>query len=157
MEQAAMKIDAQAIIKLLSEKFPECFALYEQRRRPLALGIHKEIALAMPTLTKVQISTAMRYYVSNEGYCRACREGAARINLLGHEVGVVTAAEADNAVARIAGMKEWKKKRKDKAARAKAEALAAARAAEIEAARPKPKGVNALKPKLTLGAIRKAS
>jgi sRNA-binding protein len=149
-----MKIDAQALIKLLSEKFPECFALYEQRRRPLALGIHKEIALAMPTLTKVQISTAMRYYVSNEGYCRACREGAARINLLGHEVGVVTAAEADNSAARLAGIIKAKKKKKDTAAKAKAEAVAAARAAEIEAARPVPKGVNAERPTLHLKAAR---
>jgi ProP effector len=150
-------IDARPIIAMLCEKFPACFAMFEQRRRPLALGIQKEIAAAMPTLTKEQISTAMRCYTLNAAYNRACREGAARINLMGHEAGVVTAAEADNAVARIAGMKEWKKKRKDKAARAKAEALAAARAAEIEAAKPVPKGPNALKPKLTLGAIRTES
>jgi sRNA-binding protein len=79
-------IDAQSTTKLLCEKFP-AFAMYEQRRRPLALGIHKEIAAAMPTLTKEQISTATRSYVANEFYCRACREGAARINLMGHEVG----------------------------------------------------------------------
>jgi len=53
----------------------------------------------MPTLTKEQISAAMRSYVANIAYCRACREGAARVNLMGHEVGVVTAVEADNAAA----------------------------------------------------------
>lgn len=135
---------------MLCEKFPACFAQFEQRRLPLALGIHKEIALAMPTLTTEQIKAAMRFYVSNEFYCRACREGVARINLLGHEAGVVTAAEADNAVARLAGIREWKKKKKDKAAKAKAEALAAAKAAAIEAARPKPKGINAGKRTLHL-------
>jgi sRNA-binding protein len=128
--------------------------MFEQRRRPLALGIHKEVALAMPTLTKEQISAAMRSYVANIAYCRACREGAARVNLMGHEVGVVTAAEPDNAAARVAGIKEWRKKKKaaakEAAARAEAEALAAARAAEIEAAKPIPKGINASKPKLTL-------
>jgi len=104
-----------------------------------------------------QIKAAMRFYVSNEFYCRACREGAPRINLLGHEAGVVTSAEADNAVARLAGIREWKKKKKDKAAKAKAEARAAAKAAEIEAARPKPHGINASKPKLTLGSLRRAA
>ena len=150
-------IDARPIISMLCEKFPHAFFMFEQRRRPLALGIHKEVALAMPTLTKEQISAAMRSYVANIAYCRACREGAARINLMGHEAGVVTAAEADNSAARLAGIKEWKKKKKDKAARAKAEALAAARAAEIEAKKPVPKGPNALKPTLTLGAIRTES
>jgi ProP effector len=149
MEQAAM-IDARPIIVTLCEKFPAAFFQFEQRRKPLALGIHKEIALAMPTLTKVQISTAMHYYVSNEGYCRACREGAARVNLMGHEAGCVTAAEADNAVARIEGIKAWRKKQKAAAKEAKKAEVAAARAAEIEAAKPIPKGINASKPKLTL-------
>jgi ProP effector len=145
-----MKIDAQAIIKLLTEKFPECFALYEQRRRPLALGIHREILAAMPMLAAEQIGAAMRLYVANEFYCRACREGAVRINLLGHEAGVVTSAEADNALWRIAGIKEWKKKKTAAAKVAKTEARACARAAEVEAARPTPKGPNAAKPTLTL-------
>jgi sRNA-binding protein len=144
------KIDPHPVIIMLCEKFPACFAMFEQRRKPLALGIHKEIALAMPALTKEQISAAMRAYVGNEFYCRACRAGAPRINLLGHEAGVVTAAEADSAVARLAGIREWKKKKKDKAAKAKVEALAAAKAAEIEAKKPKPKGVNATRPTLHL-------
>jgi ProP effector len=141
MGKAAMKIDAQAIIKLLSEKFPECFALYEQRRRPLALGIHKEVAAAMPTLTAEQIGAAMRFYVSNEFYCRACRAGAIRINLMGHEAGVVTAAEADHAAARLVGIAAWPKKKK-----------AAKKPAAIEAAKPAPvpKGVNASRPTLHL-------
>jgi sRNA-binding protein len=135
-------IDAQATIKLLSEKFPHAFFQFERRRRPLALGIHKEVAAAMPTLTAEQIHAAMRSYVGNEFYCRACREGAVRINLLGHEAGAVTAAEADNSAARIAGIKEWRKKRK-----AKAKVKAAVKVV--------PKGINASKPQLTLAAMRK--
>ncbi len=146
-------------IATLCQKFPACFAMYEQRRKPLALGIHKEIAAAMPTLTAEQIHAAMRSYVGNIAYCRACREGAVRINLLGHEAGAVTAAEADNSAARIAGIREWKKKRKDKAARAKAEALAAARAAEIEPRTPlHGHQIRTFsKPKLQLGSLRRAS
>jgi len=135
-------IDARPIIAMLCEKFPACFAMFEQRRRPLARGIHREIAAAMPTLTKEQISAAMRYYVNNEGYCRACRADAPRINLLGHEVGVVTAAEADNAVARIEGIKIWRKAKK---AAKKEAAVKAKAAAVVAAARPTPKGINALK------------
>jgi ProP effector len=114
--------DARPVIAMLCEKFPACFVQFERRRRPLALGIHKEVAAAMPTLTKEQIHAAMRSYVGNEFYCRACREGAVRVNLMGHEAGAVTAAEADNSAARIAGIKEWKKQKKAKAAKAKAAA-----------------------------------
>ena len=126
------------VISMLCQKFPAAFFQFEERRKPLARGIDKEIALAMPTLTKVQISGAMHYYTNNEGYCHACRAGAMRINLMGHEVGCVTAAEADNAVTRIEAIGAWRKKQK--AAR-----KAAARAAAIEAAKPAPvpKGVNA--------------
>jgi ProP effector len=152
-------IDARPIISMLCEKFPHAFFMFEQRRRPLARGIHKEIAAAMPTLTKEQISAAMRCYTLNAAYYRACVEGAPRVNLMGYEAGVVTSAEADNAVARIAGIREWKKKRKDKAARAKAEALAAARAAEIEPRTPlHGHQIRTFsKPKLQLGSLRRAS
>jgi sRNA-binding protein len=115
----------------------------------------------MPALTMEQIHAAMHHYVSNPFYCQACREGAARIDLLGQEVGVVTAKEAACSAARLAGIKAWKKKKtaakKEAAAkkaaadaRAKAEARAAARAAEIAAARPVPKGPNAERPTLHL-------
>jgi sRNA-binding protein len=132
--------------------------MFEQRRRPLALGIHKEVALAMPTLPKEQISAAMRSYVANIAYCRACREGAARVNLRGHEAGVVKAAEADHAVA-LAGIKEWRKKKK---AAAKIEAAKPAEplaAVEIDAATATARAANPnySRPKLTLGSMRKAS
>jgi sRNA-binding protein len=142
-----MTIDAQATIKLLCEKFPAAFFQFERCRRPLALGIHKEVAAAMPTLTKEQISAAMRAYVGNEGYCRACCAGADRINLMGHPVGTVTEAEAANSVARIEGRREWKKQKK---AAAKEAAVRARAAAAVAAARPTPRGINAAKPTLTL-------
>jgi sRNA-binding protein len=74
------------VISMLCQKFPAAFFQFEERRKPLARGVHKEIALAMPTLTKVQIRGALHFYTNNEGYCRACRDGAARVNLMGHEV-----------------------------------------------------------------------
>jgi len=163
-----MKIDPHPVIAALCEKFPAAFFQFEQRRRPLKLGIHKDILAAMPAITAKEIHAAMRYYTSNEFYCRGCIEGAARIGLDGGELGTVTAGEAASSAARLAGIKAWKKEkvtaRKAAAAKkaaadakAKAEARAGARAAEIEAKRPVPKGVNASRPTLKLGAMRKAS
>jgi ProP effector len=165
-------IDARPIIDMLCQKFPAAFVMFEQRRKPLALGIHREILAAMPMLAAEQIGAAMRLYVANEFYCRECREGAARINLMGHEAGCVTAAEADSARARIEGMREWKKKRKaaaktvakrakaEVAAKAEVESVAAAKVAGIEAgnaAAPTSNNPNFSKPKLQLGSMRKAS
>jgi sRNA-binding protein len=32
-----------AVIALLAETFPRCFSVYEGRRRPLKIGIHRDI------------------------------------------------------------------------------------------------------------------
>jgi hypothetical protein len=39
--------ETRAAIALLAETFPKCFAVFEQRRRPLKVGIHNDI-LARP-------------------------------------------------------------------------------------------------------------
>jgi sRNA-binding protein len=36
-----------AVIALLAELFPECFSVYEGRRRPLKIGIHRDILAAV--------------------------------------------------------------------------------------------------------------
>jgi ProP effector len=154
-------IDARPIIAMLCEKFPKAFVMYEQRRRPLKLGIHRDVAAALPALSVMEIKTAMRCYCGNLGYNRACVEGAARIDFDGNAVGTITADEAANAKHQVACIKAvWNRRTMQKKAaakealapaeKAKAEALAAARAAEIEAAKPKPMGINAVKPTLTL-------
>jgi hypothetical protein len=33
------------VIALLAETFPKCFSVYQPRRRPLKLGIHKDVRL----------------------------------------------------------------------------------------------------------------
>ena len=54
------------------------FSVYERRRRPLAIGIHKDIE-ATGVLTPGEASALLRYYCGNLGYLRACREGQARV------------------------------------------------------------------------------
>lgn len=76
------------------------FSVYERRRRPLAIGIHKDIE-ATGVLTPGEASALLRYYCGNLGYLRACREGQARVDLNGTAVGVVTASEAANSLASL--------------------------------------------------------
>jgi ProP effector len=153
--------NARATVALLCERFPKTFFMFELRRRPLKIGVHLDIAALLPTLSIKEIPSAMRWYTANRFYNKACIENTPRLDLDGNEVGVVSADEATKSKQRIAcSTAAWKRKGaavKAADARAKAEARAAARAAEIEAAKPKPMGVNALKPKLTLGALRRAA
>jgi ProP effector len=155
-------IDARPIISTLGATFPKAFFQYERRRKPIKLGIHRDIAALLPTLSTKEIGAAMGAYVHNHFYRSACtKAGAARIDLNGDAAGVVTPEEAADAVKSVAGMTaKWKANKaatKEAAARAKAEAHAAARAVEAAAARPVPTGINAGKPTLTLGAQRRVA
>jgi ProP effector len=139
-------IDPHPIISTLCATFPKAFFMFERRRKPLKIGIHRDIAAALPALTAKEIGAGMRLYVGNQFYSRSCVEGAARIDLDGNAVGTVTVGEAASSAARLAGIKAWKKEKTAK----KAATKAAAKAAEIVAARPTPKGVNAARPTLHL-------
>jgi ProP effector len=95
---------AKAIVELLAERWPNCFFVYERRRRALKIGIYLDVlAAADGAITPNELKLALRLYCSNRGYLLACREGAARIDLNGNAVGVVTNEEAKHCAARLAG------------------------------------------------------
>jgi sRNA-binding protein len=97
-------VAVQAAIALLAEVFPKAYAIYEARRRPLAIGIHHDILASMGgAITPEELNSALRYYVGNSAYLRACRPGASRIDLDGEPVGEVSLQHAARAAARLAG------------------------------------------------------
>jgi ProP effector len=94
---------ARDLIATLAEWFPAAFFVFEQRRRPLKLGIDHDVAVATAgAITVAEIKGALRYYTGNAGYLRACRAGAARVDLNGNAAGAVTADEAAHARERLA-------------------------------------------------------
>jgi ProP effector len=98
-----------AVLGLLAEKWPACFQIFEQRRRPLKIGIHLDIAAALDGMvTPAEISITLRYYVNNPHYLDHLVVGADRIDLNGNAAGTVTAAEAEHA-ARIVARRRQKK------------------------------------------------
>jgi ProP effector len=87
-------------IALLAERWPTVFSVFEQRRRPLKIGIHLDILAALDgVVTEVELSPAMRYYVGSPWYLRMMIAGSARIDLDGVAVGTVTDAQATKAAA----------------------------------------------------------
>jgi ProP effector len=93
---------AQAAITVLADLFPACFAVFQERRKPLKLGIREEVIAALAgAAAPKEIALALRFYTSNTWYLRACIEGAERVGLDGKASGQVSAEEADNAKQRL--------------------------------------------------------
>ena len=95
---------AGLVIGALAEAFPRALSVCARRRVPTALGIYRALLVAVQaaiiagTVTAKDLKTALRRYITSNGYLCACRQaGAARIDLAGNVVGTVTPAEANHA------------------------------------------------------------
>jgi integrase len=63
--------EIRAAIALLAETFPKCFAVWEQRRQPLKVGVHKDVLARLDgAMTPVELANALRAYVANPVYRR---------------------------------------------------------------------------------------
>ena len=84
-----------AVIELLAETFPKCFVIFEQRRRPLKIGIHLDVLAALDgAVTAEELSRALGIYAANKWYRESLVAGATRIDLNGQAAGVVTPEQA---------------------------------------------------------------
>jgi ProP effector len=115
---------AAAAIALLAELYPNCFSIYEERRRPLKLEIHLDIQTALgSSITLAEVHNALGSYCSNQAYLSHLRKGAPRLDLNGERAGAVTADEAAHGREMLAHIRT---KQKNRAAAAKAQAKAVA-------------------------------
>ena len=108
-QRANAKRNAELTRETLAAAFPNCFAPKGADKRPLAIGINKEIMAAMPELGFLRLSNALGDYTSGPTYLCHVVEGARRIDLNGEPRGVVTAEEAAHAAARLAAFQGWVK------------------------------------------------
>lgn len=90
---------AKQVRALLAERYPDVFATLP--KRPLALGINREIKRAMPELSNTLIRIALQDFTYGPRYWAATVEGAPRINLLGQAVSVVGERAAAYALDRL--------------------------------------------------------
>jgi ProP effector len=89
-----------ALVDRLAEQFPNCFSVWERRRRPLRIGIFDDL-VATGAMAPAQISLALKFYTANAGYCRALQAGADRIDLHGQPAGKVIVDDAVHAAERL--------------------------------------------------------
>jgi ProP effector len=129
---------ARAVIAGLATQFPDCFVVNERQRRPLKVGIHRDILAATTAFSADELSAGLKYYTGALGYLAAVVEGAERTDLAGNAAGSCTARDAEYAAKKTA-----KHKAKSKAR------------AETRANKPKP--VVATPKRLSLADLREAA
>jgi ProP effector len=100
-ERRARTQRANATIAHLAELFPKTFFVYEQRRRPIKVGIRGDLA-PLVSVTDEELTIALGYYTRNGSYLRACTEGVPRVDLSGNGIGVVSRDEAEHAREKLA-------------------------------------------------------
>ena len=110
MSASATRDSAHAALALLCQRWPKCFFMFQGRRLPLKIGIHKDIpdGLIGPKILRL----AFRLYVNNPGYLNAMRLGVARVDLNGEVAGTVDENDAKSAQTRLDDIRKFRKNRK---------------------------------------------
>lgn len=95
----AAKKEKLRIIDWLSDHFPEAFFRKPSQIRPLKIGIFEDIVefwerLESPPFSKKALREALSYYSASPAYLSCQKAHAARVDLYGNEVDVVTPDQA---------------------------------------------------------------
>ena len=122
------KLDLRkATIARLAQLYPACFYAARQQRRPLKVGIRRDLVALDLGIGRRELDSALAWYVNGIGYLQSLRMGADRIGLDGVPAGVVS--EADEAHAR--------EKRAARSVRHASDAKASLRPESVGAAAPR--------------------
>jgi ProP effector len=100
----SLRADRERAIQALSREHPKTFFAIGERRKPIKLGIEKDIEAEMAKdddhpLLDFDIPDAIAWYCSRIGYLKSCVAGASRLDLQGKAVAKITPAEAREAEA----------------------------------------------------------
>jgi ProP effector len=90
------------VIAKLAQMFPRTFFVVGAARRPLKVGISRDLMAAGTGLSRARVRHALHHYTRSIGYLTAMTVGAARVDLNGEPAGSVTADEAAHAAERLA-------------------------------------------------------
>lgn len=85
-EESVKSPSPHELLQQWYERYPKAF--FKGHTKPLKVGIHQDLAEREPWSNKL-IRRALANYVNLPRYAKAMREGAERIDLEGHAVGVV--------------------------------------------------------------------
>lgn len=100
-----VKKDKFKVIDWLIEFFPAAFFKKGNQVKPLKIGIYDDILefydrLASPPFSKKGLREALNYYSASPAYLKNQKTDAARVDLFGNEVDIVTDEQAKYAYQR---------------------------------------------------------
>ncbi|MGJ8668963.1 MAG: ProQ/FINO family protein [Oceanococcus sp.] len=91
----------------LIARYPKSFFDDPRQRKPLKIGVHKDIlADDANELASYQLTSALRWYTGALGYQLSIQDKAERIDLNGEASGQVTAEDATAATAKVKLIRE---------------------------------------------------
>ena len=98
-KSAASKKEKLNVIDWLIEYFPAAFFKKNNQIKPLKIGIFDDIIdfyerLDTPPFSKKMLREALNYYSASPAYLSCQKSNAARVDLFGNEVDVVTEEQA---------------------------------------------------------------
>lgn len=107
--------------ELAAERFPGCIARKDDAKRPLKVGIAREMR-ASGFLSRSRVRNLLKHYVSRPTYLACLKTGAARVGLDGLPAGAVTEDQADAARQELTAWRRGKAARADATRRAQQQA-----------------------------------
>jgi ProP effector len=104
----------QALLAVLMERWPQTFAAYPTPVRPLATGIDRDLAAALPEQSRRRMRFAITWWQRLRGpaYWQALLPGGPRYDLAGQPRGAVTPAQQERARHELAA---WQARRRGQA------------------------------------------
>jgi sRNA-binding protein len=104
---------AAGVIEILTRRFPLAFSLAEKERKPLKVGIFRDLkGFFGDSVTDDALVAALKSYCNSLGYLKRCRAGKARLALDGKPTGAVSADEARFARLRRDWLEDAKRRRR---------------------------------------------
>jgi sRNA-binding protein len=92
----------KATIAQLAQRYPACFYVARHERRPLKIGIRRDLAALDLGIGRRQLDSALAWYVNGIAYLQSLRVGADRIGLDGASSGVVSQVDEAHAREKLA-------------------------------------------------------
>ena len=91
----------QALIAILTERFPKAFPAHPKAIRPLKIGIDQDIRQACPELDEKVLRQVLGSHTHRLAYLKALARGGERIDLDGNPVAAITAEACAQAKERL--------------------------------------------------------
>ena len=101
---SGQKLDVRkATIAQLAQLYPACFYVARHERRPLKIGIRRDLA-ALDRIGRRELDSVLAWYVNGISYLQSLKVGADRIGLDGAPSGVVSQEDEAHAREKLAAL-----------------------------------------------------